>query len=224
MKDLIEKVQNILKENIIKYTLLKKSHHPLQANIYLFITSNKKYIVKDFSSSFLSRLAGKFLIKREVYFYEKLAGKEYILPLLGKNDYFFIIPFVKTINIKKLPEREIKKIKEKVLFFFDELHQMGITNGDVRIKNFLYDGENLFIIDWTTAIDWNIGVKKFFPFIKKLLIKQDIMRIHKTFSKFIKDHNVKFPLWYRCTKLIRKKLYKPIKKRFLKDERHRKNL
>ncbi len=196
--------------------LVKKGDNLFQADLYRFHNEKGEYLVKSYHRWTCFAWLSRHLIRRELHFYSCFQGYSFMLPLLckSKDSLAFVVPWVHHTPIKRLCSEECAGVFFRARKVISTIHARKITHGDIRLKNFLYNGEHLYLIDWVTSVDWNRSLLRKMPApLKRMFYRTDWYRLEKMFSKLL-PRQVDFhpPWWYYPGAFFRKNIYRWFKK------------
>ncbi|HPB30319.1 MAG TPA: RIO1 family regulatory kinase/ATPase [Candidatus Sumerlaeota bacterium] len=208
-----------------------------QANIELLEIGGRRYILKDFHrrGRLIRFLWGRRIIAREARVYRRLNGIEGIprvLRVLDRDG--FIMEYVPGTRIPHRRDSALTPVFfERLKAVMGRMHERGITHGDIRRKNILVteDGRP-FVIDFAgafcvkpesvTSRIWSAPFRSLQKAVFRRLKKVDEITVLGIQHHLLPDslspeeqrrlQNV--PWYLRFGRLLKKKVYRPIKHAF----------
>jgi hypothetical protein len=208
--------------------LLKRGTSSFSPDVYLLVNSANSYVLKDFAQRPLwIRFAwGRFVIRREVTAYRRLAGYTAAPRFIAKiDDFGFLMEFVEA---SALPKRKQGWRLDKDFFVMakqalEELHRRGIAHGDIRKNNILVrsDGQPC-LLDFQTCTFDGPGKWRHRIFLKMALIdKLTLLKIQKRyFPASINQEEATLmeeqPAMLTVGRFLRKRVYHPISPKMVK--------
>ena len=198
-----------------------------RAVIYLSRFDGRPAVIKDYNDLYLplKLLIAWRLIRREVRAYRKLAGFDGIPELLGQVNRY-------SLALKHIPGRPLSRFRpgELPVEFFDqlaqqvqEMHRRGVVHGDIRRNNILVvHPYQPVIIDFNCSLTQDSRYRPlkswFYRFFRDLDHK-GVLKLKEAFLPgtltLEEKENLKSEAHlYRWGKLLRHKVYRPIKRRF----------
>ena len=241
----IEGLSYLNRDNINRHVTLclHKGRSVAQADIFLLEIERKKYVLKDIlpRPKLVRNLWGKHIITREWRVYKKLQGITGIPETYNMiDDYAFIMEYIPGDRISSkhhfgLEPEFFVKLKKII----HEMHERGVTHGDIRRKNIMITPDKEpYIIDFAGAFRvkqrFSPEGRKNAPFFKraiyavlyyfqkmffKRLVKVDDVTILKMQHYLNPDslsekerHNLENIPWYlKAGRFLKKKVYRKIK-------------
>jgi len=210
--------------------LLRKGHW-YQADTYLIQYGGEPAVAKDYRDRplIIRWIARLFLINKELRTYRRLAGIEGIPRLYGTlGRYGFVLEYKRGKTLSKfrphqLPASFFNQLEEII----NQMHNRGIAHCDIRRKNVLVTNEGRpCLLDFNTSFDrgswYNLIKRLFFPLLCQL-DRHDFLKIKASLapqdlSQQEEDFLRKEFLWYKLGRLVRKGIYRRIKRQWKKKK------
>jgi predicted Ser/Thr protein kinase len=180
-------------------------------------------ILKDFcdSPSFIRNTLCRYIVRREVAMYERLAG----LPFVPQNvamidDAAFVMEYLDALPLPSGERRDDVGMEffERLRDAVNQMHERGVAHGDLRKRNVLIDAERRpYLIDFETAVADGRGFIRSMLFrkvarvdrITVLKLKRRYFR--KEMSAEEREQFADKPFLLRAGQFYRKKIYRRIK-------------
>jgi len=165
-------------------------------------------VVKDYRrNAFPARWFGRFCLHCEEVALRRLAGVEGVPVFVGRpTPYVLHISLVPGVPLaRKQPGQVSQVFLQNLTALFDRIHERGVAHGDAHKRNILVDGDNAYLIDFSTA-----HVQGRFPVLDNWVFScvtlLDRERLYKVEKKFFGTGTPPRMFWlYRAAKAFRRK-------------------
>lgn len=238
-------LSNLNRDNIDRHVTLclHKGRSVAQADIFLLEIEGKEYVLKDIINRprLIKETFGKRLIEREWRVYKQLQGITGIPKIYKKIDpSAFVMEYIPGMRISRRRHSGMEpEFFVKLKNIVREMHERGVTHGDIRRKNIMITPDNEpYIIDFAGAFRvkerFSPEARKNAPFFKrplyavlyyfqkmffKRLVKVDNVTILKMHHYLNPDslsekerHKLENIPWYlKVGRFLKKKVYRKIK-------------
>jgi serine/threonine protein kinase len=203
---------------------LHKSQNISQANIDIIEVKGKPFVLKHFfEHPFLVRIFwGRYIIGRERRNYRILQGIKGIPKIHFRPDPYSII--MEYVDGKRLPHLREYRLSplffERLRILVKDIHNRGITHGDLRRKNILVAGEESpFLIDFAGAFrlkgKGNFITRAMFRRLKNVdditVLKLQNYYLPGTLTAAETARLKNVPWYLRLGRFFKKKVYRPFK-------------
>jgi serine/threonine protein kinase len=220
-------LKDLRPEKVSDYVVrhLHKAQSIAQANIDLIEVQGKIFVLKHFTRHpFLVRILwGRFIIGREWPNYKILQGINGIPGICHRLDpYSIIVEYVESQRLPRLKESRLTPdFFERLKILVREIHDRGVTHGDLRRKNILVAPEDCpYLIDFAGAFSMkgngNFITQALFRRLKNVddftVLKLQNYYLPGTLTD-LETARLKHAPWdLRVGWFLKKKVYKPFKR------------
>jgi predicted Ser/Thr protein kinase len=220
------------RENVRRYVVaeLHRGRSAAQPTIYLLRWNEKEFVLKDaMPCPALVRWSfGRWVIQHEYRVCRRLQGIAGIPRVYGLLDKYAMV-------MERLEAEQLPRLRESFLTqgFFAQLkrligamHARGVAHGDVRRKNVLVTRDGApCLIDFATAFSLKSRTNALARLLFRHYCRVDEITVLKMQKRYLPDsltaeeeaRLAATPLYLRLGRLLKKKVYRPLKPRHRRE-------
>jgi tRNA A-37 threonylcarbamoyl transferase component Bud32 len=196
--------------------LLKRSRSVWQPDTYLMEHDGIKYVIKDMRQRplLLKLTWGRFVLKREIYALKKMKELPISPQPLGFVDCDALV--MSYVDCKQLPKRldeeKGNKYFEALRKYVQQMHDIGVTHGDLRRTNLLINSDgHPVIIDFASATVRSANplrlLNRLMYFIQHKVDNNNIDKLYYVILENKKNILRNYPWYMKIGRFFRKGVY-----------------
>lgn len=137
-------------------TVLQNTNSSLKARVFITELFGRCVVVKDYSHShpIIRATLCRWFIEREIAALKRLKAHPSIPLFLGNYGKFgLVMELIEGQVLKKSLLRNKPRLMNQLDTYIKDMHELGVTHNDIRMRNLLIDSNGtLHIIDFTSAV------------------------------------------------------------------------